>query len=538
MLRRVSMSRRHFLGGALATTAGLALAGCGGGDDEEGKKTAQPTGQATGAAGGEPKRGGTLRFSVPSAILNLDPQDPQGVTSAPFFYSYVVHDTDWEGVVGDLAESWEVPDQVSWIFKIRSGVRFQDVAPVNGRGLDARDIVKSFDRGRSLAGANDWSDWLDHYAAPDPNTLEIVTTKPFYGAMGALGSPLSAIVPVDAVEQFGDLKTHVVGSGAFMMSKYDANNELQMVRNPNYYHEYPYVDGQNIKVLADDALAQAAFRAGQIDVYNASTKPKADSVSGVKGASTQKYLSRVYLTLVLNGSKFEAFKDERVREAVDLALDRKQMIDKICFGDGELAGPIPPSGGSKALPKEEIEAAYQRDVTKAKSLLSAAGAEGLQFTLSFNSVPEQADLASIVKSNLAEAGITVDLAPQELGTWGAALFGGDFQATLFQQLPYLGAEFSLEFHHSHGYSRSDVFYYGVDDPEVDALIEGTREVLDEQKRLERWWTAQRLILKRHGPMLTLYQPYGYWVAMDFIKGYTPTAYGFGLYKYDYWLDKG
>ncbi len=65
MLRRVSMSRRHFLGGALATTAGLALAGCGGGDDEEGKKTAQPTGQATGAAGGEPKRGGTLRFLCP-----------------------------------------------------------------------------------------------------------------------------------------------------------------------------------------------------------------------------------------------------------------------------------------------------------------------------------------------------------------------------------------------------------------------------------------------------------------------------------------
>jgi peptide/nickel transport system substrate-binding protein len=534
MLRRVGISRRRFLGGALATTAGLALAGCGGGGDEEGKKTAQPTG----AAGGEPKRGGTLRYSVPGPFLSLDPQTPQGVTAAPYFYSYVVHDTDWEGAVGDLAESWEVPDQLSWIFKIRSDVRFQDVAPANGRALDARDIIKSLDRGRALPGAPDWSDWLDHYEAPDPNTFEIVSTKPFFAVLGGLGSPITAIVPVEAAEQFGDLKSQVVGSGPFMMSKYDANNELQMVRNPTYYHEFPYVDGQNVKVLADDALAQAAFRAGQLDVYNAATKPKADSVSDVKGASTQKYLSRVYLTLVLNGMKIEAFKDERVREAVDLALDRKQMIAKICFGDGELAGPIPPSGGKLALPKEEIEAAYQRDVAKAKSLLSAAGAEGLHFTLDFSSSPEHADLASIVKGNLAQAGITADLAAQEAGTWTSHFFGGDFQASLFQQLPYLGADFSLQFHHSHGYSRSDAFYYGVDDPEVDGLLEDAMGVLDEQKRIDMWWSAQRLILKRHGPMLTLYQPYGYWVAMDFIKGYTPTAYGFGLYKYDYWIDKG
>ena len=49
---------------------------------------------------------------------------------------------------------------------------------------------------------------------------------------------------------------------------------------------------------------------------------------------------------------------------------------------------------------------------------------------------------------------------------------------------------------------------------------------------------QRRVLARHGPTLTLYEPYGYWAAYDYIKGYTPTSYGFGLYKYDYWIDKG
>ena len=49
---------------------------------------------------------------------------------------------------------------------------------------------------------------------------------------------------------------------------------------------------------------------------------------------------------------------------------------------------------------------------------------------------------------------------------------------------------------------------------------------------------QRKILARHGPTLVLYEPYGYWVAYDYIKGYKPTAYGFGMFKYDYWIDKG
>jgi ABC-type transport system substrate-binding protein len=102
----------------------------------------------------------------------------------------------------------------------------------------------------------------------------------------------------------------------------------------------------------------------------------------------------------------------------------------------------------------------------------------------------------------------------------------------------LGQDFSLAFHQSRGFSNSEAFNYGVDDPQVDSLIENSQMILDEQQRLDTWYEAQRLILKRHGPTLTLYQPYAYWVAMDFIKGYTPTSYGLGLYKYDYWIDKG
>ena len=369
------VSRRRFMGGAAAATgtAGLILAGCGGGS-----KGGGATPRASKTVSGQPVWGGTVRTSYPASILGLDPHTAEGLVTVTDFYSYVVHATDWRGNVGDLAESWEVPDQVNWTFKIRGDVRFQDLAPVNGRALVAGDIVKSCDRMKAQPGAiTAWSDWITGYTAPDNNTFTLTTKDPRWAVLMTLGSPIAAIVPVEAADNFKD---QAVGSGPFMLADYGPNDGVSMVRNPNYYHDYPYVDGQSIKVIADDASAQVAFRSGQLDVYNASTKPKADAVKDVSGASTQKYLQRIYQTFILNGSKFDTFKDERVREAVDLALDRKQMIEKLCFGDGELAGPIPPSGGNEALPKAEIEAAYKRDVPKAKSLLSARAPRGSSLT--------------------------------------------------------------------------------------------------------------------------------------------------------------
>jgi peptide/nickel transport system substrate-binding protein len=348
---------------------------------------------------------------------------------------------------------------------------------------------------------------------------------------------LAAIVPIEAVEEFGDLKSHAIGSGPFVLTGYGRGEVLERVRNPNYYHEFPYVDGVTTRVIPEESSIQAAFRANSIDVYQPANKLKAEAVKGVRGTTTQRYLDRAYTVLRLNGSKFDPFKDERVRGAVDLALDRRAMIDKLHFGDAELAGPVGPAWDT-ALPREEVEAACQRDVTKARQLLSAAGAEGLRFTLSIGNYSDFADIAAMVKANLAEAGITADLQPREVGTWLADMLAGNFEATVFTHFKYLSDEIPLQSHHSLGSSRAQRDFLGVEDAKVDAILDRAEETIDDEERKKLAWDAQRLVLKRHGPTLTLYQPYGFWCAYDYIKGYTPTAFGFGIHKYDYWLDKG
>jgi peptide/nickel transport system substrate-binding protein len=109
---------------------------------------------------------------------------------------------DWlegKSIIGDLAESWETPDDTHWIFKLRGDAVFHDLPPVNGRPVVAEDIVKSIDRYRSTPGANTaWDQWTERYEATDPRTFTEVTKQPYGYLLMDLGSPLTAILPIEA----------------------------------------------------------------------------------------------------------------------------------------------------------------------------------------------------------------------------------------------------------------------------------------------------------------------------------------------------
>lgn len=530
----VRMHRRRFLATSLAAAAGggLLLAGCGGGHEAEKPPTTR------GTPSREPKRGGTLRTYTETPILSLDPNDILGMATAPFFYSYLVHVTDWQGTVGDLAKSWEVVDDLHWTFNLREDARFADIDPANGRPLTSEDIRYSLERVESMPGASPV--WKTAYAgreSPDARTLVIHTKEPEGYLLDNMGSPLLAVVPREAVEKFGDLKSNALGSGPFGLKSWGRDEGLQVSRNPTYYRDFPYVDGVSLKTMADDSSLQAAFRSNSIDYYDAPDRVSADAVKNIQGVNLQTYLERTFSVLLLNGTRIVEFKDQRVREAVDLALDRKTIAEKLYFGDAELAGPVPPVFDS-ALPADEIEQAYRTDVEKAKSLLSAAGVEGLKFQLLFSTSQSlYSDMASVIQANLRRVGVEVEMRPMEYGSYLATFFGGDYEAALYDHGPYLADDIPVQSHHSHGYLRTDAFYMGVDDPEADSTLDQIQHTIDRDERMSMIQQVQRRVLERHGPTLALLQPRGFWCAYDYIKGYEATAYGFGMYKYDIWIDK-
>jgi len=224
------LSRRGFLGGALTAGAGLAAAGCG--------SSAKEAASGGPTESGEAKRGGTLRLASAFQILSIDPQTIEGATAAPLFYSYMIQATDWQGSVGDLATSWESPDDLDWVFHIREDVRFQDLPPVNGRAVSAQDIVNSMTRLRSLPGASP-DQTIIKYEAPDLRTVTLQTKEPDGYMLMNIGSTPNAVVPIEAVDAFGDLTDHAIGSGPFILDRVN-RDELAVVRNPAYYHDFPY----------------------------------------------------------------------------------------------------------------------------------------------------------------------------------------------------------------------------------------------------------------------------------------------------------
>ncbi len=534
-----TLSRRKFLAGSAALGGAGLLAACGG--SAEIRETAQPGG----AVEGEPKRGGTIRVPAPSALIGIEAQSTEGEFVRDFLYSSTVQMTDWQGTVGDIALSWEVPDELNWTFKLRNDARFPEAAPTNGRTLVASDIVYSVKRSQSLPqpGATTWNLYVDSCKAVDDTTFTVITKKPYAYLLWLLS--VIPIVPKEAVEQWGDLRTKAAGTGPFALSKLDFNAGLNLVRNPLYYQDYPYVNGYDFVILADEAAMQAAFRAGNVDVYPAADKLKADAVRGVSGITITRFLDRAYSNMQLNALKFEPFKDERVREAIDLSIDRESLIDKIQFGEAELSGPIPPCFDS-ALPQEEVKAAYQVDIQKARQLLAAAGQEDLTFELATSNYQTWTEQAAVVKYNLSKAGITTNIGVYDIGTWLDAMLDSQWQSTIFIHLKYGTDEIPLG--NIESWAGRDPTaqkspmreqgILGIIDPAVDDLVYQAEQTIDDAKRIELIQEAQRLVLKRHGPTLLLYQPYSYLCAYNYIKNANPGTYGLGMRKYDYWIDKG
>jgi peptide/nickel transport system substrate-binding protein len=196
-----------------------------------------------------PKRGGTL------VLRGWDPPlfDPMLQTAyrvqipITFTHSRLVKHKAGPSVApatfaieGDLAESWSQPNETTYVFKLRRGVRWHPKPPVNGRELTSADVKYSVERFLTVKG-NPMAYMLssvDRVEAVDRYTVKFVLKEPFSWLLDVLANPMAiAIVARECVEKFGDLKKveAAVGTGPWMLDSYRPNVGLTFVRNPNYF---------------------------------------------------------------------------------------------------------------------------------------------------------------------------------------------------------------------------------------------------------------------------------------------------------------
>src|SRR5215471_14941934 len=234
-----------------------------------------------GAEVGQPKRGGILRVRGYDPV-HFDPHQTPSFkthTTLSFVYSKLVrHKVGPEVSPGifhvepDLAERWEQPDDTTYVFHLRQGVKWHNKPPLNGRELVAQDVKFTFDRFLAEKGNQDREllEAVDRVEVVDRYTVKFLLKAPYVWLVNTLAYPRSMwIIAPEVVEQFGDLKKAeaAIGTGPFLLERYEPNVKAVFTRNPAYFRPgEPWVDGVEWVIMDDDSTRLAMYRTGQLDL--------------------------------------------------------------------------------------------------------------------------------------------------------------------------------------------------------------------------------------------------------------------------------
>jgi len=511
-----------------------------------------------------PKRGGTISLRL------WDPPhfDPHLTISykthiaLTFTHSRLLKHKAGPGIVpgtfpieGDLAESWTQPNDTTYIFKLRKGVRWQNKPPVNGRELTADDVVYSVERFKTVTGnANAYMlSSVSKVEAPDKHTVKFTLKEPYVWLLDMLANPMAvAVVAKECVEKFGDLKKpeSVVGTGPWMLDSYRPNVGYTYVRNPGYLSAgLPYIDKVEVNVDEDNASRMAAFIAGKYDLgwENPGTINRVDWVQ-IKDTlkqrrprlQTAEFPSNVMSHISMRTDQ-KPFSDPRVRQAMSLAIDRQGLIDATGEGVGVINPPVPAALKEWSLPVAQLgEGAkyYKYDPKEAKRLLGEAGyPNGFPASICFTTYGSTilVDAAQLVLKYLKDVGIDSKLDQKEYGAYISTCFYGKFDSlTLGPQTPFLEPDNFLFGQYYPGETKNQSH---INDPVVADMLIRQRRTQDLAKRREVIHEIQRYLAKQQ---YYVQLPSGVYIGVwdSALKNYGPNVgYDYGGRLMAAWLDR-
>lgn len=538
-MRHVRMSRRDALRGATAAggaLAAIALAGC---SDDDASRRSTP----------EVERGGTLRFGTTLPIsYGLDPHVEQGAGLAifPKVYGYLLHvDPRNDAIVYDHALGHEQPDETTILLTLRPDVHFHNLPPVEGRVVVASDVVASIERFRDnpLVTDKTWhTTILDGVDAVDDETVRLRLKRPYAYTLHELGAAgAGAIIPRELIEANANIAVGAIGSGPFRLDAIDVPAGARILRHDGYFDIRASLDAMQWSVLDSDAARLEAFRAQEVDVIPNRDKNEARTLTEFSSQiDVTAEPSLAYLSLGVHVNR-PPFIDERVRRAIDILLDRDELIRELAFGDGDILGPVNPrlAGGYWSPPRSEIAASRSATtppderIMEAKRLLAAASAPDIAFPLQVRDAPDLVDVAALVRNQLMRGGIRIEVQAVPALEWFVNFRGGQFDATLISHLPYESPDYPTRFFYSKGIDgESNMF--GFADAAIDTLVERSWAESGETRR-DTLLEAQRLMLDAR-PMLQLFTGTGYSSAWTYVRNRDRTRLGsMAQYQYQEWL---
>ena len=508
---------------------------------------------------GTPKRGGILRargWDPP----HFDPHLTRAFmthTALSFVYNKLLrHKVGPDVPPGtfivepDLAERWEAPDDTTYIFHLRQGVKWHNKPPVNGRELVAEDVKFSFDRFLTVPGNPERQllESVDRVEVVDRYTVKFVLKEPFVWLLDILANAMCMwIVAPEVAQKYGDFRKveTTIGTGPFLLESYEPNVKTIFKRNPDYFRQgLPYIDGVEWLVVQDESTGLAMYRTGQLDTGpGGNWAVRQEDLEALKKSHPNlRYQDMLAInsTTIWMRTDQPPFNDVRVRRAISQAIERQALIEAV-YLRGEPSPAIGRGLAQWSLPIDQLGAGaqyYQYNPKEARRLLAEAGyAKGLKTPLTVSSGygRDLIEATQLVQRYLKDVGIEVELKIQEYGAYQATTGQGKFEGLAM-------GPFAVAW-------EGDSALYGpympdqprnrghVNDPKLTAMVQAQRRTKDPEARkqilvdFQRYAAEQQYYVYLFSVMITSSsQPY--------MKNFSHNlTFDYGSRVAEAWLDR-
>lgn len=491
-MKRTSITRVA----AVSVTAAIVLTACSGsssGTVTETKESAQ--------AGADNK----IIVAMASDITSMDPPKQNDSTSAIFVnhvYNRLMKIDDDGKLVPDLAESYEiVNDGLDYVFHLNENACFSDGTPVT-----ANDVKFTYDRAKETPLTMSDVSAVSEIIVEDEHTVRIRLSEsyaPFIYKTADSGLSILSKEHVEEVEGNGGIYGEIdnlLGSGPYVAAEWVPNDHYTLERNENYWGDTPAAEVIEVRVVPNDASRVFALEAGEVDI--AMNVAAADCVS-IESNQDVTLLSQPSTSITFLGMnvKSGAFSDAKVRQAVNMAVDRQEIIDVVMEGRGTPAN----SYINSMIPgwTDEVTA-WDYNIDEARELLAEAGyPDGFECSIAVNG-DENVRVGMLIQNQLAEIGINATAETYAAGAMMDVLSEGtaDMYIYSWSNTSYDpdGSVYTVLHSENSGKSGN---YTQLKDAELDRMIEEARAEVNQETRMEMYKDIQ-LYLKELNPWVPLY----------------------------------
>jgi peptide/nickel transport system substrate-binding protein len=446
---------------------------------------------------------GTLSVAGPWDVTDADPHAGGSTMMQRLGVIETLVDVDQSAsMVPGLATSWQASgDQLTWTFTLRDGVKFHDGTAFTAKAMK-KSLEDSLKKSKTFVKIP-----LKEIKAPSDSTLEIILTKPFPVLPAYFASGKSAALSEACIDQ-GNI-TKPIGTGPFKFESYSPKEEMIVVKNPDYWGKKASIKEVDYKVVPEASTRSMMLESGDVDIAQIMPADISESYASKSGFTVHTQPISRYRTIVYNCEK-NPFVDERVRQAMNYAIDRQALVDYVLEGVGTSGAGIYPSGfywENKAI------VPFTSNPEKAKSLLAEAGwkdtdgdgildKDGAKFSISMVTYSERAELpkmAEVIQDELKKIGIEAEITTVDSNTASNMKNKGEFDmyvnARMLFSIPDPD-EIMTDYHSSTTFSNEPSGAYRWSDKRVDELVESARVLTDPAERKKMYDEVQQIVVDK------------------------------------------